>query len=178
MPDATTTPTYAELMDRANRAEEKYVRLLSEAERTEDRLARDRDRANVILAHIVESLEAAEDTAWEHLPDAVRELRTRVTDLEAWQARAVQQARRAIDDLDRWNRMWAAAGTESAHLEDMIDAILDQRDQARALNDRVREALSNHPRCDYHPDDDDTIGCGWQRAVASVQWALDTKDEL
>ncbi len=178
MPDQTAVPTYDELMVERNRLYEERVRLLSEAERAEDRLARERDRANVILAHIVESLDAAEDTAWEHLPDAVRELRTRVTELEAWRDRVVQQGRRAVDDLDRWNRLWAVAGTGSAQLEDMIDAILDQRDQARALNDRVREALSNHPRCDYHPDDDDTIGCGWQRAVASVQWALDQTSEV
>lgn len=175
MPDQTAVPTYDELMEKSIRLEEKYVRLLSEAERTEDRLARERDRANVILAHIVEGLDAAEDTAWEHLPDSVRELRARVTELEAWRDRAVQQGRRAGDDLDRWNRLWAASGGESVELADMIDAILDQRDAARALVDRVRLALSNHPRCDVHPDDD-VISCGWKRAVASVQWALDQTD--
>ena len=53
-------------------------------------VTRDRDRANVVLAHIVESLDADEDLAWEHLPDMVRDLRTqqdRVTDLfETWAA--------------------------------------------------------------------------------------------
>ncbi len=148
MPDQTATPTYAELMDRANRAEERIVRLTSEAERAEERLTDERDNA-----------------------------RARVTELTTWQDRFVRQARRAADSTDRWNRLWAAAGSGSVELADMIDAVLDQRDQARAVVAKVREALLNHPRCDYHPDDD-TIGCGWQRAVTSVQWALDTKDEL
>ena len=43
MPDQTAVPTYAELMDRAIRAEEKIVRLISEAERTEERLTDERD---------------------------------------------------------------------------------------------------------------------------------------
>ena len=39
----------------------------------------------------------------------------------------------------------------------------------------IRAALANHPRCDIHPDDD-PIKCGWKRAVASVQAALDKED--
>ena len=39
----------------------------------------------------------------------------------------------------------------------------------------IREALAGHPRCDIHPDDD-SITCGWKRAVASVQAALDKED--
>ena len=39
----------------------------------------------------------------------------------------------------------------------------------------IRAALANHPRCDIHPDDD-SITCGWKRAVASVQAALDKED--
>ena len=39
----------------------------------------------------------------------------------------------------------------------------------------IREALAHHPRCDIHPDDD-PITCGWRRAVASVQAALDKED--
>ena len=37
---------------------------------------------------------------------------------------------------------------------------------------RVREALAGHPRCDERPDDG-PIACGWKKAVASVQWALE-----
>ena len=39
----------------------------------------------------------------------------------------------------------------------------------------IREALDGHPRCDIHPDGD-SIACGWKRAVASVQAALDKED--
>ena len=39
----------------------------------------------------------------------------------------------------------------------------------------IREALAGHPRCDIHPDSD-AITCGWMRAVASVQAALDKED--
>ena len=39
----------------------------------------------------------------------------------------------------------------------------------------IREALDGHPRCDIHPDDE-SITCGWKRAVASVQAALDKED--
>lgn len=46
------------------------------------------------------------------------------------------------------------------------------RAQALAL---IREALAGHPRCDIHPDGD-PITCGWKRAVASVQAALDKED--
>ncbi|MEV6219762.1 hypothetical protein [Nocardia sp. NPDC051833] len=48
-------------------------------------------------------------------------------------------------------------------------------DEAEAVIARIREALAGHPRCDVHPDDD-VISCGWKRAVASVQWALDTTE--
>ena len=39
----------------------------------------------------------------------------------------------------------------------------------------IRAALAGHPRCDIHPDGD-PITCGWKRAVASVQAALDKED--
>ncbi|MFC4373350.1 hypothetical protein ACFO5K_04475 [Nocardia halotolerans] len=97
----------------------------------------------------------------------------RITELEGWQAHALQQARRAADDTNRWNAMWDAGDGKSTDLADMIDAILDQRDTARALVDHVQAALAEHPRCDAHPDDD-VITCGWKRAVASVQHALET----
>ena len=41
----------------------------------------------------------------------------------------------------------------------------------------IREALAGHPRCDIHPDGD-PITCGWKRAVASVQAALDHADQI
>lgn len=36
----------------------------------------------------------------------------------------------------------------------------------------VRHALAGHPRCEEHPEGD-VIKCGWKRAVASVQAAVD-----
>ncbi|WP_305780046.1 hypothetical protein [Nocardia nova] len=52
-----------------------------------------------------------------------------------------------------------------------LPALLDAAEKVA----RIREALSNHPRCDKHPEDG-VITCGWQRAVAGVQWALDTEE--
>ncbi|MFD6400796.1 hypothetical protein [Nocardia sp. NPDC060249] len=70
-------------------------------------------------------------------------LRARAAELEAWQSRAVQQARRAADDTDRWNTLWQAADGQATDLADMIDAILAERDTARArvteLEDQLRE---------------------------------------
>jgi hypothetical protein len=45
----------------------------------------------------------------------------------------------------------------------------------KATVDRARSALAEHPRCDVHPDDD-PVSCGWKRAVADVQRALDDAD--
>ena len=43
------------------------------------------------------------------------------------------------------------------------------REQALAP---IRAALAKHPTCDVHPDGD-YPSCGWKRAVADVQRALD-----
>lgn len=40
----------------------------------------------------------------------------------------------------------------------------------------IRAALADHPRCDIHPDDD-PIKCGWKRAVADIQAALDREEQ-
>lgn len=40
----------------------------------------------------------------------------------------------------------------------------------------IRAALAHHPRCDIHPDDD-PIKCGWKRAVADIQAALDRQEQ-
>lgn len=106
--------------------------------------------------------------------------RARIIELDEWRTRLVDQARRAIDDVDRWNRLYQpSADYPRPDLADLIDRALDDRDSARArvaelenFADRVRAALDGHPRCEIHPDDD-VIGCGWKRAVASVQWAVD-----
>ena len=50
----------------------------------------------------------------------------------------------------------------------------DREVRAQALAP-IRAALAGHPRCDTHPDGD-PITCGWKRAVASVQAALDKED--
>ena len=55
-------------------------------------------------------------------------------------------------------------------------AARDAEVRAQALAP-IREALADHPRCDIHPDGD-PITCGWKRAVASVQAALDHADQI
>ena len=52
---------------------------------------------------------------------------------------------------------------------------ITERDEALAAIERVRVALSNHPRCDRHPDGG-PVTCGWKRAVIDVQHALDGGD--
>lgn len=66
----------------------------------------------------------------------------------------------------------------AGYLDDLADAVLalwpgESRAtvQAEALAP-IRAALANHPACDIYPDDD-PVTCGWKRAVADVQAALD-----
>ena len=68
------------------------------------------------------------------------------------------------------------AFSHSEALEDwaMWLAAHDAEVRAQALAP-IREALAGHPHCDIHPDGD-SIACGWKRAVASVQAALDKED--
>ena len=68
------------------------------------------------------------------------------------------------------------AFSRSEALEDwaMWLATHDAEVRAQALAP-IREALAGHPHCDIHPDGD-PITCGWKRAVASVQAALDKED--
>ena len=80
--------------------------------------------------------------------------------VEAWEMTyAEQEAARAeeVVEFDRWLR---------AH---------DAEVRAQALAP-IREALAGHPRCDIHPDDD-PIKCGWKRAVADIQAALDREEQ-
>lgn len=67
-----------------------------------------------------------------------------------------------------------------AELGDEVQKLRNWRDgdrgrtelgELRATVGRIREALAGHPKCDVHPDDG--VTCGWKKAVASVQWALD-----
>lgn len=70
MADQTAVPTYAELMDRANRAEGKIVRLISEAERTEERLADERDRARARVTELEAQLNSIRQH-WSETADRV-----------------------------------------------------------------------------------------------------------
>ena len=63
---------------------------------------------------------------------------------------------------DRIERGEVRAGYLAAHAREVREVALAP----------IREALAGHPRCDIHPDGD-PITCGWKRAVASVQAALD-----
>ncbi|MGI5222999.1 hypothetical protein [Nocardia sp. CA-290969] len=80
---------------------------------------------------------------------------------------------------ERNDRIKALAG-ECAELRDSARGYesIRQHQGARiaeleALVGQVRAALAGHPRCDVHPDAD-PVSCGWKRAVADVQRALDT----
>ena len=69
-----------------------------------------------------------------------------------------------------------APSLENGHRFDRWLATHDREVRAQALAP-IREALAGHPRCDIHPDGD-PITCGWKRAVASVQAALDHADQI
>ncbi|WP_109527216.1 MULTISPECIES: hypothetical protein [Nocardia] len=58
----------------------------------------------------------------------------------------------------------------------LLDIVTYAKGQA-ALVDRVRLALADHPRCDVHPDADE-VSCGWKRAVADVQHALEHGQDI
>lgn len=85
------------------------------------KVIQERDRANVILAHLVESLNAPEDTAWEHLPGVVRDLVARVAELEAADGEHTQVVEylhyahgidvdREDDDFREWQQQYGEAG--------------------------------------------------------------------
>ena len=72
---------------------------------------------------------------------------------------------------------WMDSGTHEERDAAEFDRWLAAHDaevKAKALAP-IRAALADHPRCDIHPDGD-PITCGWKRAVASVQAALDKED--
>ncbi|WP_280502038.1 hypothetical protein [Nocardia farcinica] len=93
----------------------------------------------------------------------------RVRELEAWQRGVLAQFARL--DFDRYHRLMEGQG-HPTDLADALDAVLDERDRLRGTVARVNTALAQHPRCDTHPDGD-VISCGWKRAVADVQAAID-----
>lgn len=61
---------------------------------------------------------------------------------------------------------------DEPYLSDRLREARADRDELRTTLARIREALARHPRCDIHPDDD-PVTCGWKRAVADIQTALD-----
>lgn len=69
-----------------------------------------------------------------------------------------------------WHR---TTGTEdepvAAHARHVAEAV------AQAALVHIRAALANNPVCDVHPDVD-PVTCGWKRAVADVQRALDREE--
>ncbi|MGX9349209.1 hypothetical protein [Microbacterium sp. KNMS] len=56
-------------------------------------------------------------------------------------------------------------------LEAIRDEVVAALEQGHAILERVREARSNHPACDVHPDGD-VVVCGWKRAVLDIDAAL------
>ena len=74
---------------------------------------------------------------------------------------------------------WAPDGTlcdkrDGAEFDRWL-AAHDAEVAAKALAP-IRAALAGHPRCDIHPDDD-PIKCGWKKAVADIQAALDREEQ-
>jgi hypothetical protein len=47
--------------------------------------------------------------------------------------------------------------------------------ETEQILEEIKAALSGHPECDVH-DDDDPITCGWKGAVASIQRVLERHD--
>ncbi|WP_029923901.1 hypothetical protein [Nocardia otitidiscaviarum] len=121
---------------------------------TYDELMRERNELRENVTRLTSTLDHTE----EQLADARTEL-----------ANLRQTAR----DL---NRLWAE---DYGRLSDERDSASQARDDARARIAEleatvaaIRTALAAHPRCDVHPDGD-PISCGWKRAVADLQHALD-----
>ena len=84
---------------------------------------------------------------------------------------------RWLDSLSPGQREQITRDIEAAHdliRDGLTAAAHDAEVRAQALAP-IREALAGHPHCDIHPDGD-SIACGWKRAVASVQAALDKED--
>ena len=59
-----------------------------------------------------------------------------------------------------------------AEMRNATPALLARVRELEATVERVREAMSGHPKCDIY-DDDDVISCGWKNAYASVARALE-----
>lgn len=82
-----------------------------------------------------------------------------------------------LDWLERQARE-AKNWLQTVHMQpDLLLEIVEYAKQQAAVVDRVRTALAGHPRCDVHPDGDE-VSCGWKRAVADVQHALEDEQDL
>lgn len=67
-----------------------------------------------------------------------------------------------------WNGYNAAL---IAEMRNATPALLARVRELEATVEKVREAVSGHPKCDIY-DDDDPITCGWKSAYRSVVKAL------
>lgn len=121
------------------------------------------------------------------MPPDIAAAKARIAELEAERPRFSQrqfiQAHRDRDEAqaraaelaERFTELEAQQDTyrrEYRELHISCEKRVEERNDALAVIDRVRDALAGHPRCEDHPEGD-VIKCGWKRAVASVQWALD-----
>jgi len=91
--------------------------------------------------------------------------RDRLAEREKWFALNIP-----VPDGGQYRGDWQGA------VENLIRRVDEAEAEVAALRatvQRVREALSRHPRaCDKHADDD-AVTCGWRSAVADVATALD-----
>lgn len=109
--------------------------------------------------------------------------RARITELEAERPRFSQrQFAQAHRDRDEAQSRAAELAERFAELEAERDQHAETARQAtnHAINSAatiatIRHALAGHPRCEEHPEGD-VITCGWKRAIASVQAAVDAAE--
>lgn len=71
---------------------------------------------------------------------------------------------------DECQRKAFIAGAEWAR-----SALVAERNALQAQLDKVRAARAGHPKCDVHTGGD-AVGCGWKRAVADIDAALEVTD--
>lgn len=130
------------------------------------------------MTDIVERAESAKHSMFESVqlvPELVAEverLRAELLAERMSESRALAECR---SELAEMTLSRAELGDEAQKLRHWRDGDRGRAElsELRATVGRIREALAGHPKCDVHPDDG--VTCGWKKAVASVQWALNAE---
>jgi hypothetical protein len=93
------------------------------------------------------------------------ELVRALAELHFGQALVIRGERGQREYSERENEQLRGDHTDSEKA--LIDTVNKQAD----VIERIKTARSNHPECNVHPDDD-TVACGWKRAVQDIDKAL------